>query len=226
MGLFKWKLPSNTLWCFLLYSLYKVVVWLTFEFCGWNLKVGPFKWTLYTELLTCIWCSALSKYAGSQQFCRLQSISCRLLHTGLHYEPSSRQGDLVFAAYYSFYVAYCYKIFWQGWVLYKEVLFFLSLVYWQSCILFGIFQTVTSAAVHRARTAVLVLTQLSMNTGATVCLDTLVTTVKLVRLRYTTDKARAQNDAKELLDLVHKAFEWKINKTVKHVNEKWTLFQN
>ena len=30
-------------------------------------------------------------------------------------EPSSRQGDLVFAACYS-YVAYCYKTFWQGWV--------------------------------------------------------------------------------------------------------------
>ena len=28
--------------------------------------------------------AALSKCAGSRQFCHLQSISCRLLHTGLH----------------------------------------------------------------------------------------------------------------------------------------------
>ena len=59
--------------------------------------------------------AALSKCAGNWQFCRLHSISCLLLHIGLHYEPSSRQGDLVFAAFYSFYVAYCYKTFWQGW---------------------------------------------------------------------------------------------------------------
>ena len=58
--------------------------------------------------------TALSKCAGSWQFCRLQSISCRLLHIGLHYEPSSRQGGLVIAAYYSFYVVYGYKTFWQG----------------------------------------------------------------------------------------------------------------
>ena len=55
--------------------------------------------------------AALSKCAGSRQFCHLQSISCRLLHIGLQFEPSSRQGDLMFAAYYSFYVAYCYKTF-------------------------------------------------------------------------------------------------------------------
>ena len=57
---------------------------------------------------------ALSKCASSWQFCRLQSISCRLLHIGLHSEPPTRQGDLVFAAYYSFYAAYCYKTVWKG----------------------------------------------------------------------------------------------------------------
>ena len=52
--------------------------------------------------------------ASPVKFCHLRSISCHLLHFGLHYEPSSRQGDLVFAASYSCYVAYCYKTFWQG----------------------------------------------------------------------------------------------------------------
>ena len=42
------------------------------------------------------------------------TISCCLLHIGLHYEPSSRQEGLVFTAYYPFYVAYSYKTFWQG----------------------------------------------------------------------------------------------------------------
>ena len=44
---------------------------------------------------------ALSKGASSQQFCHLQ-------------EPSSRQGDLVFAACYSCCAVYQYKTFWQG----------------------------------------------------------------------------------------------------------------
>ena len=63
--------------------------------------------------------TALSKCAGSRQFCYLQSISCRLLHIGLYSEPSSRQGDLAFASYLtpsmpptaakqgSFYYYYC-----------------------------------------------------------------------------------------------------------------------
>ena len=55
--------------------------------------------------------AALSKCAGSWQFCCLQSVSCRLLHIGLHWEPSSKEGDLAFTAYYSFYGAYCYKTF-------------------------------------------------------------------------------------------------------------------
>ena len=38
--------------------------------------------------------AALSKCAGSWQFCHLQSISCRVLCIGLHSEPSSRQGGL------------------------------------------------------------------------------------------------------------------------------------
>ena len=42
------------------------------------------------------------------------AISCRLLYTGLHYEPSSRQGDLMFAAYFSCYAAYYYRTFSQG----------------------------------------------------------------------------------------------------------------
>ena len=51
------------------------------------------------------------KMCRQAAICPLQSISCRVLHIGLHHEPSSRQGDLVFAAYYSFYVAHCYKTF-------------------------------------------------------------------------------------------------------------------
>ena len=61
-----------------------------------------------------LWIAALSKCAGSRQFCLLQSITCRLLHTGLHKEPSIRQGVLAFSAYYSWYAAYCYKTFQQG----------------------------------------------------------------------------------------------------------------
>ena len=53
-----------------------------------------------------LWTMSLSpvKMCWQPAICRLQSNSCCLLHIGLHYEPSSRQGDLVFAAYYSFQV--------------------------------------------------------------------------------------------------------------------------
>ena len=46
--------------------------------------------------------AALSKCAGCWLFVTYRSI-------GLYWEPSSRQGDLAFAAYYSCYVAHCYK---------------------------------------------------------------------------------------------------------------------
>ena len=42
--------------------------------------------------------TALSKSTGNWQSCHLQSTICRLLHTRLNWEPSSRQGDLLFAA--------------------------------------------------------------------------------------------------------------------------------
>ena len=41
--------------------------------------------------------SALSKCAGSWQFCRLQAIICHLLHTGIPEESPSRQKDPVLA---------------------------------------------------------------------------------------------------------------------------------
>ena len=64
-----------------------------------------------TSLLFLYKCVAgLSKCAGRRQFCPLQSITCRLLHTGLHKEPSSGQGDLAFAAYY-FYTHFTPSVF-------------------------------------------------------------------------------------------------------------------